>query len=248
MKQLRQECAWDKKQTNQSLLPYLLEESYELIYAIQSGDIKDIKAELGDVLLQVVFHAQLYDEQGQFAIGDVIYGLMDKLIRRHPYVFDKENLATEDDVKRRWQQIKALENQHKPNRSLVQHHQGTALMQAHSIQQQAYDVGFDWSDVGGAWAKFCEEVGELQAILPSEPVDSNLPTDQLADELGDCFFALVNVARKLGLDSEMVLIGAINKFQSRLGFVEDELAKTGKTLQSATLDEMDMLWQMAKTQ
>lgn len=119
MAHLRRDCPWDAKQTNQSLVPYAIEEAYELAEAIGRGDIDDIKGELGDVLLQVVFHAHLYCEQGKFDFGDVIYQLMEKLIRRHPHVFDKENLKTDEDVKRRWDEIKALENQGKPPRRIL---------------------------------------------------------------------------------------------------------------------------------
>lgn len=252
MARLRRDCPWDKKQTNDSLIPYAIEETYELVEAIQDGDFEDIKGELGDVLLQVIFHAHLYAEQGKFDMGDVIFTLQDKLIRRHPHVFDKENLKSEDDVKKRWDEIKAFENLEKEKRGKKRRildtvKAGSALMQAQDIQKTANSVGFDWDVVSGAVEKLDEEIGELKEILPT---DGEKPTPQqkaeLEKELGDCFFALVNVARKLGIDSEKATLTTVHKFKSRFGFIEDELEKMGKTPQTSTLEEMDRLWEQAK--
>lgn len=252
MARLRTDCPWDKKQTNDSLIPYALEETYELVEAIQKGDVEDIKGELGDVLLQVIFHAHLYQEQGKFDMGDVIYQLQEKLIRRHPHVFDKENLKTEADVKQRWDEIKALENAEKEKRgkkkrTLDTVKAGSALMQAEALQKTASKVGFDWDVVSGAVDKLDEEIGELKEILPK---DGEKPTSkqkaELEKELGDCLFALVNVARKLGIDSEKATLTTVNKFKSRFGFIEDELAKIGKTPETSSLAEMDKFWDKAK--
>lgn len=247
MARLRTDCPWDKKQTNDSLIPYALEETYELVEAIQTGDVDDIKGELGDVLLQVIFHAHLYQEQGKFDMGDVIYTLQEKLIRRHPHVFDKEKLKTEADVKQRWDEIKALENTGKKKRTLDTVKAGSALMQAQAIQKTASTVGFDWDVVSGAVDKLDEEIGELKEILPK---DGEKPTAEqeaeLEKELGDCFFALVNVARKLGIDSEKATLTTVQKFKHRFGFIEDELAKIGKTPETSSLAEMDKLWDLAK--
>ena len=255
MARLRQDCPWDKKQTNDSLIPYALEETYELVEAIQSGDIDDIKGELGDVLLQVVFHACLYQEQKLFDISEVIFTLQQKLIRRHPHVFDKENLKTDEDVKKRWDEIKALENAEKAKQGKLVNHRrtldavkaGSALMQAQELQKTANKVGFDWDVVSGAVDKLDEEVAELKEILP---IDGQKPTPEqkalLEKELGDCFFALVNIARKLGIDSEKATLTTVHKFRSRFGFIEDELAKMGKTPETASLEEMDNLWDLAK--
>lgn len=255
MARLRQDCPWDKKQTNDSLIPYALEETYELVEAIQSGDIDDIKGELGDVLLQVAFHACLYEEQQQFDISEVIFTLQQKLIRRHPHVFDKENLKTDEDVKKRWDEIKASENAEKAKQGKLVNHRrtldavkaGSALMQAQELQKTANKVGFDWDVVSGAVDKLDEEVAELKEILP---IDGQKPTPEqkalLEKELGDCFFALVNIARKLGIDSEKATLTTVHKFRSRFGFIEDELAKMGKTPETASLEEMDNLWDLAK--
>ena len=252
MARLRADCPWDIKQTNHSLIPYAIEEAYELAEAIQEGDIEDIKGELGDVLLQVIFHCQIYAEQHQFDLGEVIYTLQSKLIRRHPHVFEADNLPDETAVKVRWDEIKALENAErerrgKPKRSLDKVKAGSALMQAQSLQKSASKLGFDWDGVAGAIEKLEEEIAELKQILPkeNEKVDDTLKLE-LEKELGDCVFGLVNVARKLNLDAEAATLTCVHKFRSRFGFIEDELAKQGKTAETSSLEEMDALWEQAK--
>lgn len=252
MARLRADCPWDIKQTNHSLIPYAIEEAYELAEAIQEGDIEDIKGELGDVLLQVIFHCQIYAEQHQFDLGEVIYTLQSKLIRRHPHVFEADNLPDEAAVKKRWDEIKALENAErerrgKPKRSLDKVKAGSALMQAQSLQKSASKLGFDWDGVAGAIEKLEEEIAELKQILPkeTEKVDDTLKLE-LEKELGDCVFGLVNVARKLNLDAEAATLTCVHKFRSRFGFIEDELVKQGKTAETSSLEEMDALWEQAK--
>ncbi|SJM36365.1 Nucleoside triphosphate pyrophosphohydrolase [Psychrobacter pasteurii] len=252
MARLRADCPWDIKQTNHSLIPYAIEEAYELAEAIQEGDIEDIKGELGDVLLQVIFHCQIYAEQQQFDLGDVIYTLQSKLIRRHPHVFEADKLPDEAAVKKRWDEIKALENAErerrgKPKRSLDSVKAGSALMQAQSLQKEASKLGFDWEGVAGAVEKLEEEIAELKQILPQEGeriVDVH--KKELEKELGDCVFGLVNVARKLNLDAEAATLTCVHKFRSRFGFIESELAKQGKTAEDSSLQEMDALWELAK--
>lgn len=254
MAHLRIACPWDKKQTPHSLLPYLLEESYEVIDATHAGDTVAIKEELGDVLLQVVFAAQIYAEQGDFDLGDVIYTLMDKLIRRHRHVFEGETLADEEALKQRWDEIKAQEKQNqKPKADFVA--QGTALMQAQSMQKYAAKAGFDWQDLQGILAKLDEEVQELKAVLPNaETATHDLKAasqdnlECISDELGDCFFVLTNIAQKCGVDSELATLWAIQKFKSRFGFVLDALAKQGKSIGEVGQDELDTLWCLAKAQ
>ena len=252
MARRRADCPWDIKQTNHSLIPYAIEEAYELAEAIQEGDIEDIKGELGDVLLQVIFHCQIYAEQHQFDLGEVVYTLQSKLIRRHPHVFEADNLPDEAAVKKRWDEIKALENAErerrgKPKRSLDKVKAGSALMQAQSLQKSASKLGFDWDGVAGAIEKLEEEIAELKQILPkeNEKVDDTLKLE-LEKELGDCVFGLVNVARKLNLDAEAATLTCVHKFRSRFGFIEDELAKQGKTAETSSLEEMDALWEQAK--
>lgn len=257
MARLRADCPWDAKQTNQSLQKYAIEEVFELIDAIGSDDgsqmaTDDIKGELGDVLLQVVFHAHLYDEAGRFDMADVIYALQEKLIRRHPHVFDKENLKTDEDVKRRWDEIKRIENQGRPVRLLSDVKAGTALSTAQAIQKQAAKVGFDWDSLEAVMDKVNEELVEIGELLPQGDFNHQSDTldhaqkDKLCDEIGDLLFAVTNLARHLGIDSEMALQGTIAKFKRRFAFVEESLMNEGKTFEQTDLAQMDRYWEMAK--
>lgn len=252
MARLRLDCPWDRKQSNHSLIPYAIEEAYELAEAVQFDDDEDIKGELGDVLLQVVFHCQLYAEQGRFDINDVITTLQQKLIRRHPHVFDTESLLDDAAVKIRWDEIKSEENQAaaargKPRRRLDACKPGSALMQAQDVQKQASTLGFDWEGVSGALDKLDEEVSELKAEL-TDKSKSELKTNirYIEKELGDCMFALVNVARKLNLDAEAATLTCVHKFKSRFGYIETQLEAAGKRLEDSNLTEMEALWEAAK--
>ena len=252
MARLRADCPWDKKQSNHSLIAYAIEEAYELGEAVQSDDDEDIKGELGDVLLQVIFHCQLYAEQGRFDISDVITTLQEKLIRRHPHVFEAETLKDEAAVKVRWDEIKAEEQQvrearGKPKRRLDNTKAGSALMQAQDVQKQASKLGFDWEGVSGAFDKLNEEIDELKAELINKSkteIKDNMR--EIEKELGDCMFALVNVARKLNLDAETATLTCVHKFKSRFGYIEDQLAAAGKRLEDSDINEMDALWEAAK--
>ena len=252
MARLRSDCPWDQKQTNHSLIPYAIEEAYELGAAVQEDDDEDIKSELGDMLLQVIFHCQLYTEQNRFDISDVITTLQEKLIRRHPHVFDSENLADEGAVKVRWDEIKEEENKAaamrgKPKRRLDTIKAGSALMQAQEIQKQAAKLGFDWEGVEGALDKLDEEINELKAELINKSKQEIVANNSnIEKELGDCIFALVNVARKLKLDAEASALTCVHKFKSRFGFIESQLAAVGKTLEDSDLNEMEALWEAAK--
>ena len=252
MARLRADCPWDKKQSNHSLIPYAIEEAYELGEAVQSDDDEDIKGELGDVLLQVVFHCQMYAEQGRFDMSDVITTLQEKLIRRHPHVFEAETLKDDAAVKGRWDEIKAQEDQAraargKPKRRLDNTKAGSALMQAQEVQKQASKLGFDWEGVSGAFDKLDEEIAELKAeILDKPQVEIKTNIREIERELGDCMFALVNVARKLDLDAETATLTCVHKFKSRFGYIEEQLAATGKRLEDSDINEMDALWEAAK--
>ena len=252
MARLRADCPWDKKQSNHSLIPYAIEEAYELGEAVQGDDDEDIKGELGDVLLQVVFHCQMYAEQGRFDMSDVITTLQEKLIRRHPHVFEAETLQDEAAVKERWDEIKAEEQQAraargKPQRRLENTKAGSALMQAQDVQKQASKLGFDWEGVSGAFDKLDEEIAELKAeILDKPKVEIQDNIADIEKELGDCMFALVNVARKLNLDAETATLTCVHKFKSRFGYIEDQLAAAGKRLEDSDINEMDGLWEAAK--
>ena len=257
MARLRVDCPWDKKQTNHSLIPYAIEEAYELGEAVQSNDDEDIKGELGDVLLQVVFHCQMYAEQGRFGMSDVITTLQEKLIRRHPHVFEAETLEDDTAVKARWDEIKVEEQQAreargKPKRRLDNTKAGSALMQAQDVQKQASKLGFDWEGVAGAVDKLDEEIAELKAELIDKSKDaaeydiSKANISDIEKELGDCMFALVNVARKLNLDAEAATLTCVHKFKSRFGYIEAQLAAAGKRLEDSDITEMDALWEAAK--
>ena len=252
MARLRADCPWDKKQTNHSLIPYAIEEAYELGDAVQSDDDEDIKGELGDVLLQVVFHCQMYAEQGRFDMSDVITTLQEKLVRRHPHVFEAETLKDDAAVKERWDEIKAEENQAreargKPPRRLDTIKAGSALMQAQDVQKQASKLGFDWDGISGAFDKLDEEIDELKSELTNKSkaqIKDNIR--DIEKELGDCMFALVNVARKLNLDAETAMLTCVHKFKSRFGYIEAQLAAVGKSLEDSDITEMDALWEAAK--
>ena len=252
MARLRTDCPWDKKQTNHSLIPYAIEEAYELGEAVQSDDDEDIKGELGDVLLQVVFHCQMYAEQGRFDMSDVISTLQEKLVRRHPHVFETETLKDDAAVKVRWDEIKLEEQQAreargKSKRRLDQVKAGSALMQAQDVQKQASKLGFDWEGIAGAVDKLDEEIAELKHELTDKStaeVKANIR--EVEKELGDCMFALVNVARKLNLDAETATLTCVHKFKSRFGYIEEQLELAGKQLEDSDLTEMDALWEAAK--
>lgn len=256
MARLRADCPWDKKQTNHSLIPYAIEEAYELGEAVQSDDDEDIKGELGDVLLQVVFHCQLYAEQGRFDMSDVITTLQEKLVRRHPHVFEAETLKDDAAVKERWDEIKAEEKQAreargKPKRRLDDIKAGSALMQAQDVQKQASKMGFDWDGISGAFDKLDEEINELKAELTDKSkadIKANIKANikEIEKELGDCMFALVNVARKLNLDAETATLTCVHKFKSRFGYIEEQLEAAGKQLEDSDITEMDTLWEAAK--
>lgn len=253
MQRLRNECPWDKAQTPKSLTRYAIEESYEVEAAIQSGNHAEIQDELGDLLLQVVFQAQMFSESEcgkdlshqneAFDFHAVVNGLAHKLIRRHPHVFSEASAASQTDVNQLWEQVKQNErvNQGKSSRRrLDEVKPGPALMQAQDLQKQAAKLGFDWPDIQGAKDKLDEELAELeQAILAQD-------TAHIEDELGDCFFALINVARKLNIQSETALLGTVAKFRQRFAYIEDQLAVQGKTPEQSNLHDMDILWEQAK--
>ncbi|MGB6924893.1 nucleoside triphosphate pyrophosphohydrolase [Psychrobacter sp.] len=252
MARLRTDCPWDKKQTNHSLIPYAIEEAYELGEAVQSDDDEEIKGELGDVLLQVVFHCQMYAEQGRFDMSDVITTLQEKLVRRHPHVFEAETLKDDAAVKVRWDEIKLEEQQAreargKSKRRLDQVKAGSALMQAQDVQKQASKLGFDWEGIAGAVDKLDEEIAELKHELTDKStaeVKANIR--EVEKELGDCMFALVNVARKLNLDAEAATLTCVHKFKSRFGYIEEQLELAGKRIEDSDIIEMDALWEAAK--
>ena len=242
MRELREKCPWDQQQTPQSLTPYAIEEAYEVEAAIRVGQPEEIRDELGDLLLQVVFQAQMYSEQGAFDFNDVVHTITEKLIRRHPHVFQAENFSQLNlaDVMLLWKQIKQQEKQGKAHSRLDEIKHGPTLQQAEQIQKNAAQIGFDFADVESAYEKLNEELAELQQAIQKQN------SDEILDEFGDCLFSLINVGRKLGLSSEMALLSTIHKFRTRFAFIEDQAQQQNRKIEQLSLDEMDRLWEQAK--
>ena len=234
-------CPWDAEQTHESLLPNLIEEAYELVDAIRSGDIAHMREELGDLLLQVVFHSELAGEAGHFHLDDVARGISDKLVHRHPHVFASSDAATTDAVLAQWDVIKRAEkgDQEKPylhgvGRGLP------ALPRAAKLQKKAAKVGFDWPDASGVIAKIREELVEVeQAMEGGSP-------HAIEEEFGDLLFSVVNLIRHRGADPELLLAAANTKFERRFEAMESVLKLDGITLAAAGLDTMESAWQRAK--
>lgn len=237
-------CPWDREQTHETLTPYVVEEAHEVVEAIQSGDPDKIRDELGDLLLQVVLHAQIAAEAGHFDIGSVCDELSAKLVRRHPHVFgDAERADTAADVVDRWEQYKAAEKRARGDRSGILDgvpRSLPGLLKAQRLTEKAGSVGFDWPDVGGVVAKLREELEEFaEAVEAGEPA-------AMRGELGDVLFVVANAARKLGLDAEAELQAANAKFMRRFGHVERRLRADGRSPDDAGLEEMERLWDEAK--
>jgi len=247
-------CPWDKQQDFNSLKPMLVEEVYEVLEAIEDKNFDGLSEELGDLLLHVVFHAELGKESGQFDINTVLEKISDKLVRRHPHVFGDETASSPEEVIKNWEAIKAqekaakLKNRTPEQRSLLEGIPSKlpAIHEAHQISSRAARVGFDWPDVEGIFEKLQEEVRELREVI-AERGDGDR-RDRLEDEIGDMLFVIVNIARYLKIDSESALKRANRKFKSRFQYMESELAKQGKSVEQVSLDEMEALWQKAKSE
>jgi nucleoside triphosphate diphosphatase len=245
-------CPWDLEQNFATIAPYAIEEAHEVADAIARGDLDDLRDELGDLLLQVVFHARMAEEQDAFAFGDVVEAITRKMIRRHPHVFaDKDGNVTPAHVKGAWDRIKAEEKAERAGRRSAQEEAPAsllsgikagqpALVRAMELQRKASSVGFDWNDPRAVLQKIREEADEIEAAL-----DRGDP-DELADETGDLLFALVNLARHINADPDMALRRTNAKFERRFAHIERALAAQGRTVETATLDEMDELWNEAK--
>ena len=244
IKILRKECPWDREQNHESLRTCLLEESYEVVDAINRNDPENLREELGDVLLQVVFHASLAEEEKQFDLCDVINEECEKMIRRHPHVFLEENLKTIDKVLEKWENIKEKENGETNTASRLSKVPRAlpALTRAFKVQKKAADVGFDWDDISGAFDKVREETCELTECCNMQTVDRRA----LEEELGDLLFSAVNVSRFLGIDPEASLDYTIDKFIRRFTHIENSALACGRALEDMSLEEMDELWNEAK--
>ncbi len=238
MDELREKCPWDKKQTIESLRQLTIEETYELTDAITDTNWKGIKEELGDLLLHIVFYAKIGAEQNQFTLDEVINGVCEKLIFRHPHIYSDVVVADEEDVKRNWERLKLKEGKNSVLGGVPK--ALPAMVKAMRLQEKAKQVGFEWENKDQVWEKVEEEKEELLAAIKSGN------TNDMEDELGDVFFSLVNFARFLQLDAENALERTNKKFISRFTQMEGQALKNGKALQDMTLAEMDNLWNDAK--
>lgn len=244
MAQLRSEtgCPWDKEQTHASLKPCLLEETYELLDALESGEPQKLREELGDVLLQVIFHSQIATEEGRFTAGDVIAHLTDKLVRRHPHVFAGEPIPEDAaSVLKQRLQIKAGEKKDGSKSALGDVPKAMpALARAQSISRRAAHLGFEWPHIDQVWEKVEEELRELKEAAASGD------KARTAQELGDLFFTLVNIARFLDIEAEDALALMVNRFTERFHYIEARLAQANKGFDQSSLEEMDRFWKEAK--
>lgn len=239
-------CPWDKKQTHESLKKYLIEEAYELIDSIDEGDDEGIIGELGDVLLQVMLHSQIGEDEGMFTIDDVIEGITAKMIRRHPHVFGDVEVNSEEDVLVNWQKIKEDEKgaETKALKSILDGIEKSLpnLLRAEEYQKRAAKVGFDWDEVSEAWKKVREEVQELE----EEILSPNRDVERIKSELGDLFFALVNISRYYDIQAEEAVYKANQKFHQRFTYIEECIQRADKKFEDYTLEELDSYWDEAK--
>jgi len=238
MDELREKCPWDKKQTIQTLRQLTIEETYELTDAITDGDWKGIREELGDLLLHIVFYAKIGAEQNQFTLDDVINGVCEKLIFRHPHIYGDVVVADEEDVKRNWEKLKIKEGKKSVLSGVPK--SLPATVKAMRLQEKAKQVGFEWENKEQVWDKVEEEKEELFAAIASGN------QDDMEDELGDVFFSLINFARFLQIDAENALERTNKKFIARFNKMEAAASQTGKALDDMSLEEMDVLWNIAK--
>jgi tetrapyrrole methylase family protein / MazG family protein len=259
-------CPWDREQTHESLRKFLVEETYEVLDAMESGDPQKFFSELGDLLLQVVFHAILAEEGGQFTISDVIESVHTKMVRRHPHVFGNAKAKTSADVLRNWEQLKAAERAEAvsaegkgPAADMVPSPDSIlggvprslpAVLEAYQLTRRASHVGFDWEDIGGVLNKLDEEMREVRILVPEEAGNGKelSPEPRMEEELGDLFFAAVNVARFLGVDPEIALKKANRKFKRRFAWMESAAAREGHGFADLPRDRMEELWNESKAQ
>lgn len=235
-------CPWDREQSHESLKKSFIEETYEVLEAIDLKMSDKLCEELGDVLLQVVFHTIIAEEEGHFTIADVIDGVSKKMVSRHEHVFGKEKAQTADDVIDLWDKIKKKEKGARSQTEILKDVPPIlpALMRSYKVQEKAAKVGFDWDDVKDAWAKVEEEKDELKDAYESADIK------RIQEELGDLLFAIVNVSRFLKVEPELALTGTVNKFIKRFEYIETKSIEGGRQLTDMTLEEMDVLWDEAK--
>lgn len=243
MDELREKCPWDKKQTFESLRIQTIEETYELTEAIIDNDMDEVKKELGDILLHVVFYSKMGSEQGKFDIADVINSLCQKLIYRHPHVFGDEKANSAEAVLQNWEQLKLKEKGRKPNVLSGVPKSLPAMVKAYRIQDKTHSIGFDWQNREQVWDKVEEEINEFKDELLTDPTSENAK-----EEFGDLLFSLINAGRLYKINPENALEKTNLKFIKRFNYVENKIQESGRTLKDTNIDEMDRLWNEAKNQ
>jgi len=236
MDELREQCPWDKKQTNESLRNLTIEETYELADAILEKDTDNIKEEIGDIMLHMVFYSKIGEEQGLFTIADALETVCDKLIRRHPHIYGDVKVEDEEEVKRNWEQLKKLEGKKSVLSGIP--NSMPAMVKAYRMQDKTKQVGFEWDNKDQVWEKVEEEMNELKA-----EVHNQSDKERIEDEFGDVLFSLINYARYLDIDPETALEKVNKKFKKRFEYIEEHATKE---LEDMTLEEMDLLWNEAK--
>jgi len=238
MDELREKCPWDKKQTIESLRQLTIEETYELVDAITENDWKNLKEELGDLMLHLVFYAKIANEKNEFTLGEVIDGVCEKLITRHPHIYGDVKVENEEDVKQNWEKIKLREGKKSVLSGVPK--SLPALVKAIRIQEKSKQVGFEWENASQVWEKVTEEIGELKLAVESKNISD------IEDEMGDVLFSMVNYARFLKVDAENALERTNKKFMHRFSKMEAYAAKEQKHLHDMDLDSLEKLWNMAK--
>jgi ATP diphosphatase len=238
-------CPWDREQNNSTILPYTIEEVYELAEAIQDDNKDAMRDELGDLLFQIVFYCQMSTEQGGFAFTDIVKNINDKMIRRHPHVFGDEKIDNAKQQSLSWERIKTRERQlsSDENNSLLESVSSAlpALIHSLKLQKKAATVGFDWDSPGPVLDKIEEEIAEVR-----NEISDHIDHEKMVEEIGDVLFATVNFARHMKVDPEFALMSANRKFRTRFGYIESQLEEKGKSLDDASLEEMEVLWEEAK--
>ncbi len=237
-KRLRKECPWDREQTHQSIRHSLIEEAYEVVEAIDNSDLGELRKELGDLLLHVVFHSNIAEEEKEFTLDEVINSITDKLIFRHPHIFGDTKVEGAHEVKQNWERLKMQEGRTSVMEGVPK--ELPALLRAHRLQEKASKVGFDWEKKEDAWKKVNEETHELH-----KAIDAGNP-GEIESEFGDLLFALVNYARFIDVNPENALRRTVDKFITRFQYIERRLKEMGKDVHSSSLEEMDELWEEAK--
>ena len=246
MEKLRRDCPWNRAQTINTLRPMTIEETYELSDAVLRGDEEDLKKELGDLLLHIVFYSRIAEEEGRYDVGDVLEKVCEKMIFRHPHVFSDTKVGSAEEVSENWEMIKTREKG--GNKRVLSGVPDSLppVLKALSMQDKAHGVGFDWEDKHDVWAKVKEEQGELQAELDAIENGDEAVVKSAEEELGDFMFATINAARLYGINPDTALNRACDKFRRRFTYLEEQTIRKGRSLHDMTLAEMDAIWDKAK--